>query len=39
MAVPQTSNVNDITTVIASLASRQSNRAKAKRHYHKGRDD
>src|SRR5437879_9755202 len=30
MAVPQTSNVNDITTVIASLASRQSNRAKAK---------
>src|SRR5881396_529801 len=30
MSVPQTSNVNDITTVIASLASRQSNRAKAK---------
>src|SRR5882724_3286865 len=30
MAVPQTSNANDITTVIASLASRQSNRPKAK---------
>ena len=29
MAVPQTSNANDITTVIASLASRQSNRPKA----------
>src|SRR5256885_10331035 len=30
MAVPQTSTVSDIPTVIASLASRQSNRAKAK---------
>src|SRR5437773_5242130 len=30
MAVPQKSNTSDITTVIASLASRQSNRAKAK---------
>src|SRR5436190_11093715 len=30
MAVPQTSNANDITTVIASLASRQSGRPKAK---------
>src|SRR5215216_116744 len=30
MAVPQTSNANDITTVIASLASRQSARPKAK---------
>src|SRR5215203_1147898 len=30
MAVPQTSNAHDITTVIASLASRQSNRPKAK---------
>src|SRR5690349_18499593 len=30
MAVPQTSNVNDITTVISSLASRQGNRPKAK---------
>src|SRR4051812_4860537 len=29
MAVPQTSNNNDITTVIASLASRQSNRPKS----------
>src|SRR5258705_1826479 len=30
MAVPQTSNASDITTVIASLATRQSNRPKAK---------
>src|ERR1700750_1026614 len=30
MALPQTSNANDITTVISSLASRQSNRPKAK---------
>src|SRR6476660_1457814 len=30
MAVPQTSNASDITTVIASLANRQSNRPKAK---------
>ena len=30
MAVPQTSNASDINTVIASLASRQSNRPKAK---------
>src|SRR6186713_3320053 len=30
MAVPQTSNVNDITTVISSLASRQGSRPKAK---------
>src|SRR5712672_2903563 len=30
MAVPQTSNANDITTVIASLASRQSGRPKPK---------
>src|SRR3954447_20522323 len=30
MAVPQTSNANDITTVIASLASRQNARPKAK---------
>ena len=30
MAVPQTSNANDITTVISSLASRQGNRPKAK---------
>ena len=29
MAVPQTSNANDITTVIASLASRQNGRPKA----------
>src|SRR5919204_1916797 len=29
-AVPQTSNTSDITTVIASLASRQSNRPKSK---------
>src|SRR3954447_23949263 len=28
-AVPQTSNASDITTVIASLASRQSNRPKS----------
>src|SRR5450759_3527996 len=28
MAVPQTTNVNDITSVISSLASRQSNRSK-----------
>src|SRR5438552_14970005 len=28
MAVPQTTNVNDITTVISALASRQSNRPK-----------
>src|SRR5881296_3356025 len=30
MAVPQTTNANDITTVISALASRQSNRPKAK---------
>src|SRR3982074_2596242 len=30
MAVPQTTNTNDITTVISALASRQSNRPKAK---------
>src|SRR6187549_2527589 len=30
MAVPQTSNANDITTVISALASRQSGRAKSK---------
>src|SRR5438445_4348188 len=30
MAVQQTSNTNDITTVIASLASRQNNRPKTK---------
>src|SRR6186713_3054921 len=30
MAVPQTSNVNDITTVISSLASRQGSRPKGK---------
>src|SRR5258705_11823803 len=30
MAVPQTSNASDITTVIASLATRQSNRPNAK---------
>src|ERR1700720_1455362 len=29
MAVPQTTNANDISTVIANLASRQSNRPKA----------
>src|SRR3984957_17193331 len=29
MAVPQTSNANDITSVISSLAARQGNRAKA----------
>src|SRR6476660_5153814 len=30
MAVPQTNNANDITTVISALASRQSNRPKSK---------
>src|SRR6478752_6685572 len=30
MAVPQTTNANDITNVIASLAGRQSNRPKSK---------
>jgi len=30
MAVPQTTNVNDITTVISALASRQANRPKGK---------
>src|SRR3979411_3497471 len=30
MAVPQTSNANDITTVISALASRQSSRPKGK---------
>src|SRR3954451_15309934 len=30
MAVPQTTNVNDITTVISALASRQANRPKSK---------
>src|SRR5436853_5087292 len=30
MAVPQTSNANDITTVIASLASRQNNRPRSR---------
>ena len=30
MAVPQTTNTNDITTVISALASRQSNRPKSK---------
>ena len=30
MAVPQTTNVNDITTVISALASRQAGRAKSK---------
>ena len=30
MAVPQTTNANDITSVIASLASRQGNRPKSK---------
>ena len=29
MAVPQNNNANDITSVISSLAARQSNRAKA----------
>src|ERR1700748_3004305 len=29
MAVPQTNNANDITSVISSLAARQGNRAKA----------
>src|ERR1700720_529937 len=30
MAVPQTTNANDITTVISALASRQSSRPKSK---------
>jgi len=30
MAVPQTTNVNDITTVISALASRQASRPKGK---------
>src|SRR5947207_14897295 len=30
MSVPQTTNANDITSVIANLASRQSNRPKSK---------
>src|SRR5947208_9085439 len=30
MAVPQTTNANDITTVISALASRQANRPKSK---------